>query len=73
MFKKYLPSAGVQSILTDKLKNEPNGLYQLKYEVGQAMGDNFVTIEKQKMKSVAGKILIITGSILVAASVLLIL
>jgi hypothetical protein len=72
-YKKYLPPTDIQSLISEKLKSEPNGLYQVKYEVGQVMGDSFVTTEKTKIKSTAGKILKTTGTILLIAGVLLIL
>lgn len=47
-YKKYLPPSDVQIILNEKLKSEPNNMYQIKYEVGEAMGESFVIIEKLK-------------------------
>ncbi len=72
-YKKYLPPTDIQSLISEKLKSEPNGLYQVKYEVGQVMGDTFVTTEKTKIKSTAGKILKTTGTILLVGAILIFL
>lgn len=73
VYKKHLPPTDIQSLLSEKLKNEPNGLYQVKYEVGQVMGDSFVTTEKTKIKSIAGKILKSTAIVLLVVGALLFL
>ena len=45
-YEKYLPPTEVQSLLSEKLKSEPNGKYKVKYEVGQVDDDSFVFIEE---------------------------
>jgi hypothetical protein len=72
-FKKNAPPTEYQSALSDKLKTEKNGLYIVKYEAGKVMDSQFVNTEIKKAKSVAGKILKTTGTILLIAGVLIIL
>jgi hypothetical protein len=72
-YKKHLPPTDIQSLISEKIKSEPNGLYQVKYEVGQVMGDSFVTTENTKIKSTAGKILKTTGTILLVGAILIFL
>ncbi len=73
IYKKHLPPTDIQSLLSEKLKSETNGLYQVKYEVGQVMGDSFVITQKTKIKSTAMKILKPTAIVLVVVGALLFL
>jgi hypothetical protein len=72
-YKKDLPPTDFQSIISEKLKNEPNGLYVVKYEVGQVMGDNFIKTEKTKKTNLVLQILSTTSTVLAFAGILLIL
>ncbi|MEK6615040.1 MAG: hypothetical protein AABZ32_02850 [Bacteroidota bacterium] len=71
-YKKNPPPTEYQTLLSDKLKNEPKGgLYIVKYEVGKVMDKSFANTETKKTKSTGKKILRTTGIILLIAGALI--
>lgn len=55
-YLKYIPSAEIQNIISSDLIFEQNGLYLIKYEIGNVMGDSFVTTEKKLIKKIEDNI-----------------
>ncbi|MBA4283864.1 MAG: hypothetical protein C0432_06200 [Candidatus Puniceispirillum sp.] len=69
-FKKYSPEEDLQSVIANKIKEESNGRFLVKYEVSEIMGEREVKVETEKIARKGIKVLNTVGGIAVLGALL---